>query len=103
MLLQNQRAPRVSCDLKALWETHRGILSVQEHREERLIYDADVVKSNAMKNQRTPRESCDLRAVWETHRGFLSVQAHREETLIYDVDVVKCSAMRKSKNTGQFW
>ena len=30
-------------------ETHRGLLSVQEHREETLIYDVEVVKSNAMK------------------------------------------------------
>ena len=47
-------------------ETHEGLLSVQEHREETLIYDVEVVKSNAMKNQRTPRGSGDQRALFET-------------------------------------
>ena len=32
----------------ALWETHWGLLSVQEHREETLIYDVEVVKYNAV-------------------------------------------------------
>ena len=47
-------------------ETHRGLLSVQEHREEALIYDVEVVECNATKNQRTPRGSGDQRALFET-------------------------------------
>ena len=82
-------------------ETHPGLISVQEHREEALIYNVDVVKYNAMKIQRTLRESCDLRALLETHWGFISVQEHREETLIDDVEVVKSNAMTKSNNTDQ--
>ena len=46
--MTNQRSLRGSCDRRALLETHRGILSVQEHREETLIYDVEVVKYNAM-------------------------------------------------------
>ena len=88
MLLQNQRTPGESCDLKVLWETHRGLLSFQEYQEETLIYDVDVVKLNAMKHQRTQRGSGGLRALWETHRRFPSVQEHREETLIDDAGVV---------------
>ena len=66
MLLQNQRTLRESCDLRALLETHRVLLSVQEHRGDTLIYGVDVVKSNAMKNQRTPRGSGDQGALFET-------------------------------------
>ena len=76
MLLHNQRNLRQSCDLRALWETQWGLLSVQEHREEMWIYDVDVVKPDAMKNQRNPRVCCDLRALLETHWGLLSVQEH---------------------------
>ena len=50
----------------ALLETHWGLLSVKEHREETLIYDVEVVKSNAMTNQRTPIKSGDERALFET-------------------------------------
>ena len=66
MLLQNQRTPRPSCDLRALWETQWGLLSVQEHRGEMWIYDVDVVKSDAMKNQRNPRVSGDQGGLFET-------------------------------------
>ena len=69
-------------------------LSVQEHREETLIYDVEVVKFNAMKNQRPLRGSGDPRARLETRWGLLSVQEHREETLIYHVEVVKSNAMK---------
>ncbi len=55
-----QRNPRVFCDLRALLETHRGLLSVQEHREEMMIHDVDAVKSHATKNQRNPRVSCGM-------------------------------------------
>ena len=48
-LLQNQSTTSESYDLRVLLETHRGLLSVQEHREESLVYDVDVVKSDAMK------------------------------------------------------
>ena len=54
------------CDLRALLETHRGFLSVQEHGEETLIDDVDVVKPNATKNQRTWREFGDQRAFFDT-------------------------------------
>ena len=74
-------------------ETHEGLLSVQEHREEIFIHDVEVVKSNAMKHQGTSRGSGDPRVRLETHWGLLSVQGHREETLIYDVEVVKSNAM----------
>ena len=84
-------------------ETHWGLISVQEHRGETLIYDVDAAKSNAMKKRRTPKDSCDLRVLLETRWGFLSVQEHRGETLIYDVEVVKSNAVTKSKNTGQIW
>ena len=66
MLLQNQRTWRESCDLRVLLETHWGLISVQEHREETLIYDVEVVKSNAMKNQRALKGSGDQRALFET-------------------------------------
>ena len=46
--------------------THWGLLSVQEHRQETLSYDVEVVKSNAMKNERTPRGSDDQRGLFET-------------------------------------
>ena len=53
---QNQRTPIKSGDLTVLLETHWGFLSVQEHREETLIYDVDVVTSNAMqKSKNTER------------------------------------------------
>ena len=103
MLLQNQRTLRESFDLRALLETHRGLLCVQEHREETLIHDVDVAKANATKHQRTLRDICDLRARLEAQWGLLSVQEHGEETLIYDVDVVKSNARTKSKNFGQIW
>ena len=74
MLLQNQGTPRQSCDLRALWETQWGLLSVQEHRGEMWIYDVDVVKCDAMKNQTNPMVFCDLGVLLETHWGFLSVQ-----------------------------
>ena len=45
-----------------------------EHRGEILIYDVDVVKSDAMKNQRSPRVSGDMGGLLETHWGLLSVQ-----------------------------
>ena len=48
MLLQNQRTPRESCDLRALLETHWGLPPVNEHPEEILIYDVEVVICNAM-------------------------------------------------------
>ena len=70
LTLQNQRTARESYDLRALLGKHRGFPSVQEHREETLIYDVEVVNLNAMKNQRTPRGSGDLRALLETHRSF---------------------------------
>ena len=76
MLLQNQRAPRESSDLRAFLETHWGLLSVQEHRGEMWIYDVDVVKSHAMKNQRNPRVSGDEGGLLETHWGHLSAQEH---------------------------
>ena len=66
MLLQNQRTARESYDLSALLETHRGLLSVQEHREATLTYDVGVVKSDAMTNPRTPIGSGDQRALFET-------------------------------------
>ena len=94
MLLTNQRTPRESYDLRAFLETHRGLLSVQEHRGEMWIYDVDVVKSDAMKIQRNPRVFFDLRALLETHWGALSVQEHRGEMWIYDVGVVKSDAMK---------
>ena len=50
MLLQNQRALKKWYDLRALWESHRGLLSVQEHGEETVIHDIDVAKYNAMTN-----------------------------------------------------
>ena len=78
MLLQNQRTSGESCDLGALLETHRGFLSVQEQREETLVHDVDVAKSNAMKHQRTLRTSCDLRALLETQWAlFLSKNIER--------------------------
>ena len=43
-----QRTPIKSGDLRALLETHQGFLSVQEHREETLIHNVDVAKSNAV-------------------------------------------------------
>ena len=64
--MKNQRTPRGSGDPRARLETRRGILSVQEHREETSIYGVEVVKSNAMKNRRTPRGSGDQRALLET-------------------------------------
>ena len=67
MLLQKQRNPTQSCDLRALWETQWGLLSVQEHREEMWIYDVGVVKYDAMKNQRNPRVSGDQGGLLETH------------------------------------
>ena len=76
MLLQYRRTLMKSCDLRVLLEIHRGLLSVQEHREETLIHDVDVATFNAMRNQRTQRKSGDLRVLWETHRGLLSVQEH---------------------------
>ena len=87
--------------MTVLLETHWGFLSVQEHRDETLISDVEVVKSNAMKNRRTLIKSGDLRALLETHRSVLSVQEHREETLICNVEVAKYNAIRKSKNPGQ--
>ena len=92
MLLQNQRALRHSCDLRALWETQWGLL------EEMWIYDVDVVKSDAMQHQINPRVFGDLKALLETHWGLLSVQEHRGEMWIYDVDVVKSDAMRNHRN-----
>ena len=50
-----QRTPQESDDLRAICETPRGFLSVQEHREETFIYDVEVVISNAMTNQSIPR------------------------------------------------
>ena len=52
MFLQNQRSLSESFDSRVLLETHRGLLSVREHKEETSIYDVDVVESNAMKVQR---------------------------------------------------
>ena len=46
--LENQRRLRESCGMTALLETDRGILFVQEHEEETVIYDVDVPKLNAM-------------------------------------------------------
>ena len=57
----------MSGDLRALLETHWGLLSVPEHRGEMWIYDVDVAKSDALKIQRNPSVSCDLRALWDTH------------------------------------
>ena len=76
MLLQNLRPLMKSCDLRALLETRRGLIFVQEHEEETSIHDVDVARSNAMKNQRTLRKSSDLRALRETRWGLISVQEH---------------------------
>ena len=74
-----------------------SLLSVQEHQEETLIYDVEVVKLNSMNNKRTPRGSGDPRARLETHWGLLCVQEHREETLIYNVELVKSNAMKNQR------
>ena len=47
MRWQNQRTPIKWSDQRALLETPWGLLSVKEHQEETLIYDVEVVKSNA--------------------------------------------------------
>ena len=47
MRWRNQRTPVKSGDQRVLLETHWGLPSVKEHREETLIYDAEVAKSNA--------------------------------------------------------
>ena len=51
-LLHNQRTPKESYDPRVLLETHRGLLSVQEHREETLIYDVEVVECDSMKKSK---------------------------------------------------
>ena len=66
MRWQNQRTSVKSGDQRVLLETHWGLPFVKEHREETLIYDVEVVESNAMKNQRTRRGSGDQRALFET-------------------------------------
>ena len=48
MRRQNQRTQVKSGDQMAFLETHRGLVSVEEHREETSIYDVEVVKYNAM-------------------------------------------------------
>jgi hypothetical protein len=48
MRWQNQRTPVKSGDQRVLLETHWGRPFVKEHRGETLIYDVEVVKSNAM-------------------------------------------------------
>ena len=47
-------------------ETHWGPPFVKGHREETLIYDVELVKSNAMTKQRTLVKSGDERALFET-------------------------------------
>ena len=98
MLLQNQRTARESSDLRALLETHWGLLCVQEHRGEMWIGDVDVVHSDAMKNQRNSRVSGDQEGLLETHWGHLSAQEHRGEMCICDVDVVHYDAMKNHRN-----
>ena len=78
-------------------ETQRGFVSVQEHREETLIYDVEVSISNAMTKSKNADEIWCSEGSFETHWGFLSVKEHREETYIYDVEVVKSNLMTKSK------
>ena len=56
MRLPIQRSPIKSGVLIALLETHWGFLSVKEHREETLIYDVEVVKSNATTNAKNTNE-----------------------------------------------
>ena len=48
MRWQNQRTSVKSGDQRVLLETHWGLPFVKEHQEETLIYDVEVVKSNAM-------------------------------------------------------
>ena len=99
--MKNPRNPRVCCDLRALLETHWGLLSLQEYRGEMWIGDVDVVHSDAMKNQRNPRVSGDQGGLLETHWGHLSAQEHQGEMRICDVDVVHSDAM-KIKETREY-
>ena len=57
MRLHNQRTPVKSGDLMALLDSHWGLLSVQEHREETSIYDVEVGKSNAMTKSKNTCQS----------------------------------------------
>ena len=63
-------------------ETHWGLLSVQERREETFIYDVEVVVCNAMTKSKNTNKSSDVKALLETHWGLLIVKEHREETFI---------------------
>ena len=67
----------IKCHAFAILETHRGFISVQEHREETLIYDVDVVKLNAMRNQRAPRGSSDQRAFEAAWCPLGAILGHR--------------------------
>ena len=80
-----------------------SLLSVQEHQEETLIYDVDVVKSNAMTKSKNTSQICCSEGPFGDTLGLPFVEEHREETLIYDVEVVKSNAMTKLKNAGQIW
>ena len=103
----SQRGMRPQSGHRAQYAYHDT--SKQQHSGylETLIYDVDVVKSDAM---RTSKNIESIRwsevSFWDLSApswSRLSVQEHREETLIYDVDVVKRNAMKKSKKTESIW
>ena len=78
MLLQNQRTLGYSYNLKALLETHRGFLSVQEHREVTLIYDVEVVIRNAMtKSKNTDQIWCPEGSFGDTLRLYFCPRTPR--------------------------
>ena len=126
MRWQHQRTPINSGDLRVLLETHWGFLSVKEHREETLICDVEVVKSNAMTKSKNTGRICWsegylgdslgtflLSKNTEGRRWFVSwsykvlwfckIKEEQEDLMIWRLLGRHTGALFLSKNTKRRW